>query len=172
MWGVLFVPYLYLAVVAMPGLMVDMRAVALDASCAKPLDLFLFGFTEAQATQVFECLGDSGMAVYQAGERLQDAIYPLSYALLMSFTLWALSGITVSGRKRALLTVLPLLAMAFDYVENAHIIQLIDQYPALGAETVLKASVGNQLKWFFVFLSIGFIGLFGLLSTLRVARGR
>jgi len=171
-WGVLFVPYLYLAAVVMPGLMADMQAVALDATCAKPLDLFLFGFTEAQANGVFTCLGDAGMAVYRAGELLQDAVYPVIYALFLSFTLWALSGFMVSGRKRVLLALLPFMAMTFDFMENSHIVQLIDQYPTLDAGTVLKASVGNQLKWFFAFVSIGLIVMFALLSAVRVVRGR
>jgi len=171
-WGVLFVPYLYLAAVAMPGLMDDMNAVAVDATCAKPLDLFLFGFTEAQATEVLGCLGDEGMAVYRAGEQMQDTVYPVIYALFLGFTLWALSGFMVTGRKRFLLTLLPFIAMIFDFVENAHIVQLIDQYPDVNASTLLKASVGNQLKWFFAFVSIALIVVFALLSAVRVVRDR
>lgn len=171
-WGVLFVPYLYLAAVAMPGLMEDMKAVAVDAACAKPLDLFLFGFTEAQAMEVFGCLGEAGRAVYRAGELSQDTVYPVSYALFLSFTLWALSGLMVTGRKRFFLTLLPFVAMIFDFVENAYIVQLIDQYPELDASTLLKASVGNQMKWFFALVSIALIVVFALLSAVRVVRGR
>lgn len=169
-WMVLFVPYLYLAAVVMPGVQHDVQAVALDAGCATPLDLFIVGIDRADALKALECMGQEGRDIYRAAEVREDAVYPISYGLLLAFTLWALSGFAGIRTKKGLLALLPFLAVAFDYVENAHIVQLIDQFPNLSEETVEMASLGNQFKWSFAFVSMALILILLALGGIRMWR--
>jgi hypothetical protein len=153
-WTALLVPYLYMAAVVMPGLLSGMQEVAEDASCARPLDLFLFGFSQDDVLQTLGCLGTTGRAVYREGELTADVAYPIAYGLLLSCTLWFLSGGVLQDRWRYMLAAIPLLAMLVDYVENAHIVMLIDQFPAVLEQTVNRGSAANAMKWGLAFLSI------------------
>jgi hypothetical protein len=171
-WAILFVPYAYMAAVVMPNVQAEMEAAAADPSCARPLDLRLWGFTEMDVAKTFSCLGEAGLAVYTAAEQNEDVIYPLLYGVFLAFTLFHLCGFAGIRRNRMLVAMLPLLAMGFDLVENFHIVQLAQQFPLLDKGTLHWASLGNQFKWSFAFASIGLILIFLMLGTIRELRSR
>lgn len=170
-WAVLFVGYAYMAAVVMPGLMSDIQAVSETATCARPLDLFLTGFSLNDVERSFTCMGPSGLEVYRAGEVRDDVLYPIAYGLFLTFTIWALSGATVRGRFRILLVMLPVLTVGFDLGENAHIVQLIDQFPDLQENTVHRGAWFNRIKWAFAFLSILTVLVLASMHAWRLIRG-
>jgi hypothetical protein len=153
-WAVLFIAYMYMGAIVMPGVMERINAVATDPTCAAILDLHLFGISEAQATDALTCMGEEGRAVYSIAETHEDIIYPFSYGFALSFSLFCLSGFLGFGKWRWLLAALPLICICFDFVENHHIHLLIQQYPTFDADTLRMASLGNTLKWSFAMPSI------------------
>ena len=171
-WAILLIPFIYMAAVVMPGVQQQMMSVADDPHCAVPLDLMMFGISDEAALTHLACMGETGRAVYRAAELKQDTIYPLFYGAFLAFTLWALASFGGITRNRGLLVLLPIIAVAFDYMENHYIVELIDQFPHLAEGTVDMASMGNQMKWSFAMLSMVMVLILAALGGIRVWRGR
>jgi len=171
-WAVLFIPFAYMSGVVMPKVQGEMARLSADPSCAVPLDLHVLGFEEAEVTALFECLGAAGREVYREATLREDAIYPITYAALLSFTIWALAGLAGAARWRVLMAFLPWVAVGFDLIENHNIVALIDAYPFMDARTVDMASLGNQLKWSFVFISVAVMLASAAIAAVRVVRGK
>lgn len=170
-WAALFICYLYMGAIVMPGVMERVNAVASNPSCAAILDLKLFGISEVQANEALTCMGEQGRSVYRSAELKEDFIYPISYGLLLCFSLFCLAGFFGANKLRWLLAALPLLTIGFDILENSHIVQLIDQYPNFDAATLRMASLGNTLKWSFAFPSIGLTLVLGGWALVKRIRG-
>jgi len=158
--------------VVMPAAQSQMKSASNDAECAQPLDLYYFGFTHADAYRALECLGESGRTLYRKVELREDAVYPISYGLFLSFSLFLLASDGGLRRKRWLLAFLPWMAVAFDFMENHYIVLLIDQFPQLGSDIVRMASIGNQLKWFFAAFSVLLLLWVATVSAIRLMRER
>lgn len=171
-WAVLFVPFAYMSGVVMPGVQSEMIRLSADPACTVPLDLHVLGFEETDVKALMDCLGAAGREVYRQGTLREDALYPITYAALLSFTIWALAGLAGIVRWRVLLSLLPWVAVGFDLVENHNIVALIDAYPAMDARRVDMASLGNQLKWSFVFISVTVMLASASVAAVRVVRGK
>ena len=171
-WAVLFIPFAYMSGVVMPKVQGDMARLSTESSCSVPLDLHMFGFEEAEVAALFDCLGAAGREVYREATMREDAIYPITYAAMLSFTIWALAGLAGAARWRVLLAFLPWVAVGFDLIENHNIVALIDTYPMMDMRTVDMASLGNQLKWSFVFVSVAVMLTSASVAAVRVVRGK
>lgn len=171
-WAILLIPFGYMAGVVMPGVQHRMESVADDPACSTPLDLMLFGFTDEAAHRSLQCMGEEARPVYRAAELREDAVYPVCYGAFLAFTLWALASFGGITRNRGLLVLLPIIAVAFDYMENHYVVELIDQFPNLEEHTVDMASMGNQMKWSFAMLSMLMVLILAALGGIRVWRER
>lgn len=171
-WAVLFIPFAYMSGVVMPSVQDEMARLSADPKCSVPLDLKVLGFEEADVVAVLECLGPAGREVYRAATKREDTLYPITYAALLSFTIWALAGLAGVARWRVILALLPWVAVGFDLIENNNIVALIDSYPEMDVRMVDMASLGNQLKWSFVFISVAIMLFSAAASAVRVVRGK
>jgi hypothetical protein len=165
-----FIVYAYMAAVVLPAASARIAAIAANPECAKPLDLFIGGFSGQEVYASFGCMGQKGLQVYRDIETFEDVFYPISYALFLGLGIFIWAGYCLQKKKwRNLLALLPLLAMLFDYAENASIISLIDQFPKLGLEgiSVQTASFFNQAKWALAFLSMALFAFFGIWALIK-----
>lgn len=114
-----------------------------------------FLYTPAQAAAKAGAYTTEGRLAYIAARWSFDLAYPLVYGLFMlaawSFSLERLTRGSPLGRR---LSLLPLLAPAFDYVENVAATVVVASYPAVPAGWAVAASVGTALKWAFVGLGL------------------
>jgi len=171
-WIILLFIFLYLSNVVMPGIQDDIIRVADKPGCVSSLDTE-FGFTKEVAFNHLDCMGRAGRSVYDESRKSKDSIYPVSYGLFFSFTLFSLSSLLF--RKRSfifILTAIPVAGMLFDFFENEQIGKLIAQFPDLKDTTVTLASAGNIAKWSFDYLSIGLILALSVWVMVRTIKGR
>jgi hypothetical protein len=109
------------------------------------LDLKLY-YNAAEAQEMIHSYGSDGRTIYINGILWLDYLYPIVYSLLLIFIIFRLGSNTK-------LSVIPLPAIIFDYLENSSIVWMLYKYP----ETY---SIGNisgiftLLKWSFVIISI------------------
>lgn len=105
------------------------------------------GYTKAEVADYFETIGPDGREVYRFVTGRIDMIFPLVYGFLM-FTALAWLYREYGHRFPFILVLfaLPLLAMAFDYVENSNTLGLLKKYPELNEATVNAASRITRVK--------------------------
>lgn len=172
-WLILFIPYMYFANFVMPGVQREIKTVADEPECSKALDIMIFGLNADSAQKSLKCMGENGRIVYRAAARKHDTAYPIIYTLFNLFTLFTL-GSFLFGRKKfyVYLLLLPLLGMAFDFIENSQIVRLIDQFPDLDKGTVWLASLSGSIKWVLAFTNILIILVFAISSLVKLIRKR
>ena len=149
-----------------------LNAVALDSSCSVPLDLQAFRISSAVIKSIFECMGGGGMQVYRSAVVVEDTIYPVAYGLFFGFTLLSLTSFCIPSRKWlvTIISVLPLLAMCSDFLENHFIVKAIDGYPALPASVVNSLWFFNSMKWGVSIPMLLAVLLFSVFSLVKVIR--
>ena len=166
-WFVLLIQFVYM----MNFVMADMSSAIIDASvdpgCADIPDLS-FGLSQEEVYQDLKCLGEPGRSVYKKESVQKDSLYPVSYGLFFAFTLFALSSLLFRRRWIVIvITILPLIGMLFDFLENYQLRKLMDQFPELQQGTVTLASVANIGKWSFIYVSIAFTLILAVWSLIR-----
>jgi len=172
LWVVLLLPFLYLMNYTMPGVQTAIGDVADKPECAESPDLY-FGVSSQKAYQSLDCMGKNGRAVYQKESIVKDSVYPVSYGLFFAFTLFLLSSSLFRKKWPVItLTVLPLAASCFDFLENYQIRRLIDQFPALQQNTVHIASLANMGKWSFINISMVAMVILVVMVFARMIRGK
>ena len=136
----------------------DMLASADSAEQFTALDLHYIGFDRDDVNTAFTALGDEALLKYMELEMNEDFYYPIAYAFLMCISMILL------GSNRAISTafivtscVFPVLAMLADFYENYHIVKMIQMHWAVQETDLVKASLGNTIKWLNVTLSLGII---------------
>jgi hypothetical protein len=165
-----FIGYAYMAAVVLPAASARIAAVAANPECAKPFDLYMTGFSAQEAADNLVCLGQDGISVYRAIELREDVIYPIIYTIFLGLGIFIWAGYCTKQKWLAvLLAFFPVAAMLSDYVENASIISLLDQYgqAEIDGNTVKKASFFNQMKWFFAFTSMALFAFFGIWALIK-----
>ncbi len=110
----------------------------------KPLDL-MFCYTPDDAYDMIGAYGDNTRDRYIKGLIILDFIYPVIYTLFLGFTLFLLYGKTAPS-------LIPLLILALDYIENTGIIILLYTYPDRITFTAWVASIATSFKWILVLL--------------------
>jgi len=134
---------------------IEVENAALNPEKVTPLDLFFFGFTTPQVQESFVAMGEKAMQRYRVLEEIEDRIYPISYMLLMVFTIILLARFLGLNTTYAFLACLfPVGAVFADFAENTRIIGLIDSFPNLLDDEVEQTSFYNTLKWSLVSASV------------------
>ena len=90
-------------------------------------------------------------------ELTTDVMYPVVYSLLFAVIL------TMLFRHRAIrwAALLPLVALVFDYLENATIVTLLTSYPTQSATVAVLCEVFKLVKWLSVGVMAGLV-VYGL----------
>lgn len=172
-WVVLLVQYLFMGGYVMQSVLNDLKAVAEQPECATILDLEIMNVTAEKVEKSLGCMGEQGRAVYLVAATVHDSIYPISYGLFLAFTIYCLASFLGFGRLLVLfLTLVPVVILPFDYVENHYIAQLINQYPDLQPASINGVSTANKLKWILVLVSFALVLGLGGVSLVKLVRKR
>lgn len=149
----LFILFVGFSVFFFPGYQSRMQAAAGEP--ISPLDT-RFSYTYEEVRRDFEKLGADGRDTYRIVVSRIDMIYPIIYGCLFILMLaWPIKNLTTPGSPALWIALLPLIGMLFDYLENIVIIDLLDSFPKLDAQTVAFAERMTILKHGFLFLSVG-----------------
>jgi hypothetical protein len=131
-----------------------------------PIDLVFF-YAPQKALEMVAAYGEAGRAFYRLVELTADILYPLTYAFAFGLLItWLFKRAFAGTSFLQRLNVLPFVAMAFDFLENAGIVTLLSLYPAQPAAVALITSLFSAVKWALAFASIALIlvGLAGWLA--------
>jgi len=113
----------------------------------KLLDMMPTGYSIDYIQTLFGTLGENGRAVYLFRQLPIDMIYPfffgIGYALLIAYFLKKLDKLY---SPYIYLSLLPLIAGFFDYLENFGIIAMLKSYPDLSKISMIATSIFTVLK--------------------------
>jgi hypothetical protein len=113
----------------------------------KLLDMMPLGYSEDYIQTLFSTLGKNGRAVYLFRQLPVDMIYPfffgIGYALLIAYFLKKLNKLY---SPYIYLSLLPLIAGFFDYLENFGIIAMLNNYPDLSKISMSTTSIFTIIK--------------------------
>ena len=127
----------------------------------EPLDM-RSSYSHDEVVALFEILATEGRNVYTTVVGRIDMLYPLLYGSLFILVLaWLLKKVLPHRSRWMLLSFFPLVGMLFDYLENIHILKLLDTFPDLDSNTVALTERFTLLKHAFLFASVGMIMLVG-----------
>ncbi|WP_163714608.1 hypothetical protein [Mangrovibacterium lignilyticum] len=142
-------------------------------------DMLPGGYDLSYVNELFSSLGEIGRTTYLTNQLPVDMIYPLffglTYSLLLAYFLKKLNKLNVPF---TYLCLLPVIAGAADYLENAGLIFLLKSYPDLTALAVKTTSTFSVVKSvstsvFFVVLLIVLIMLgIKALSKIKTSANR
>jgi hypothetical protein len=151
------------------------RMGAIAGEYIQPLDTRM-SYDAAEVQTLFEKLGTEGRDVYRFVTGKIDMIYPLVYVMLLMLVLTSLiRKLTVPGSRFALLALLPLGGMLFDYLENFSTLRLLRNYPNITEDEVSMGEMLTRIKHGFLFLSlilVLFLAILFLIKKLLIRRGR
>lgn len=99
-------------------------AITRAAGGLAPFDTRLLGYSVDEARAFLVALSDEGRRIYLGVQHRMDNAFPALYGGLLSVSIWRLSG-SVTPILRAVLSAFPLIAMGFDYLENARVRALL-----------------------------------------------
>ncbi|MCB9080619.1 MAG: hypothetical protein H6555_02800 [Lewinellaceae bacterium] len=120
-----------------------------------PLDLQV-GFSKAVAEETLAAYGAQGREVYFLTELTVDLIYPIMYAVFFGLLLLRAAKraqVAPTGFAYQLIA-LPFVAALGDFIENAALVTMVQQFPILGNTAVLVANAGQLLKWAAIIVSV------------------
>lgn len=138
------------------------------------LDMEVHGYSAERAYELLGSLGGQGRAFYLRRIAPVDVFFPPVYALffasLMAFLLKKLSRGGVPAPWAYLVFLPPLLAMSYDWIENAGIAAMLMRYPDVLPKAVVIASRATVAKFLMFGTSVAVCCL--LLAALAVSRLR
>lgn len=154
---VTFLVFLLFMVFVLP----NESAKSADLGLENSPDTSLF-YTATQLYDTAEQYGVEGRAFYVRQRFTFDLVWPLVYGSFL-FASTAYFGQGISGKRRRILVFLPVIAVAFDYLENIMTATVMNRFPL---ETFLFANLAGfatSLKW--IALSISFLVVLILLGS-------
>lgn len=122
-------------------------------------------YNSASVSLLFERIGTEGRLLYTFISGRIDMIYPIIYALFFFSILYKLT-LSLSSKWRYL-SMLPIIAAFFDYLENFSILSLLHKYPIISDFTVSSSVVSTQIKWLCIILSFVSIIVLSIRKLLR-----
>lgn len=119
----------------------------------------------------FTKIKPEGRAIHQYVTGVVDMIFPFAYGFLfILLSAFFLKKITSPDSKWMYLSLVPVLLMLVDYVENFNTLAMLKAYPDLSAEMVASASkitgIKSTLTEISMFLPL-FLGIFWLIKWVR-----
>ena len=117
-----------------------------------PLDLY-FSYSSDEVYNLFANFSPAELKTYMITELTVDIVYPIVYSLLFAFVIFKLSG-------KAIFSMVPILVMFLDYLENIGIVTMIHYYPHQLNSVATITSIFTSLKWILVIVSVALILIF------------
>ncbi len=131
-------------------------------------DMMLGGYTLADVMRIFGAIGPDGRSAFLWYQLPLDMLYPYFYGSFLALSVAWFFKKTGNGNKRiAWLSLLPLLAALFDYLENVMEIILLVRFPDITAGMVSLASTFTLIKGLALMISILVLLLLILLYLAR-----
>lgn len=124
----------------------------------QPLDLQLY-YSPEKAYELLSVYNETERFYYIIAELTLDVVYPLVYALLLSFILFML-------HKDSRIAKFPFLITIIDYLENAGIVTMLISYPNELHGVARITGIFTTLKWTALTITILLV-LWGLLKKLK-----
>ncbi len=123
----------------------------------KLLDVRL-NYTYEDVVEAFDKIGAEGRSIYAFIVVKIDMVYPIIYGLFLILLFFALIQIVFSQNSKLIyLSLIPVIGVIFDYLENFNTLKLLNNYPNITFQQVKYGSHMTQLKWIFLSLTIGLI---------------
>lgn len=146
-----------------------------EAACGQAPPDVRFTSSPAEVGGFLQACGVAGREAYRAMQ-LADLVYPLVFAVFIASSL-ALVISHLAPRRPALLglAALPLVASAFDYVENACAWLALASYPEAAASSSvlgLASAAKTATSWAAGILLLGALGALVVVTLRRRARAR
>ncbi len=132
-----------------------------------------FFYTADDLYQMAEAYGENGRAAYIRARYSFDVIWPLAYTLfLITATGWLAGKIFQPGSNWRMLTLVPLLGLLLDYLENISAVLVMARYPTRTPIVALLTPVFTLLKWLLVYASFAIPVVLLVLLGMRAVRKR
>ncbi|MEX0289754.1 MAG: hypothetical protein AB3N63_03555 [Puniceicoccaceae bacterium] len=158
-------------------LLVSIPAVLSEAPDLILFDMSPLGYSMDFAVNLLNGIGIEGRSTYATHQLPVDFIYPGLFAVTYSLMLiWALGKTFSKSSKIFLVSIFPVAAGVFDYLENLGIIGMLVSYPDISPSIVVLSSIFTILKslmtvLFYILLLFAF-GVWGYkIWAQRVAGG-
>lgn len=136
-------------------------------------DMMLGGYTLADVMRIFRAIGPEGRMAFLRYQLPLDMLYPYFYGSFLALSMAWFFKKTGTGNKRiAWLSLLPLLAAFFDYLENIMDIIMLIRFPDLTAGMVSLAAIFTVIKGFLLLLSVIVLLLLILFYLARIVAGK
>jgi hypothetical protein len=118
-------------------------------------DLSLY-YSPAELYRMAEAYGEEGRSEYVRARFTFDLIWPVVYALFLTTALaWLFGRAFPAGSRWQLASLMPILGLLFDYLENIATSVVMLRYPAETAVVDALAPIFTLLKW--LLLGISFL---------------
>lgn len=112
------------------------------------LDLCLTGYSPAAVNTYLSDYSPEARNFAATFNAIADTAYPLVYTFMLTVVLaWVYKSRIRLNKAFGYLLLLPLLMMVFDFVENFHIISMLNLYPNIPERVVNAGSFFTQMKW-------------------------
>lgn len=150
--------FVLLDVIFMMGVMPYMQSLMTKAAGkpVTPIDLSIPTWTPEQGYNLLESYGEAGRSLYRTIDLTADVVYPIIYGFAFALLLAFLARrIAPNNKWLPYLAFLPLLAVVFDYAENATIIAMLNAYPEKLIGVAKLGGVFTMFKWVLAFAAIG-----------------
>ncbi|WP_373552458.1 hypothetical protein [Haliscomenobacter sp.] len=150
--------FVLLDVIFMMGVMPYMHALMTKAAgkSVAPIDLSIPTWTPEQGYALLDSYGEAGRSLYLIIDLTADVVYPIIYGIAFALLLtFLVRKIAPSNKWLPYLAFLPLLAVVFDYAENATIITMLNAYPEKLIGVAKLGGIFTLCKWVLVFATIG-----------------
>ena len=155
-WGILFVINIAMIFRVMPEAENRILSASDTPEKVELLDVEVFGFDEEKVHQIMTALGPEGRKQYIRFHRHDDFIFPFSYAIFLSITLFLLAGKRFRNKIQVIIaSAIPLFAMLADFIENHFITLICKQYPDIETGIIQTASLANSAKSLFLIITFG-----------------
>lgn len=121
----------------------------------------------------FSKIKPEGQAIHKHATGVVDMIFPFAYGF--SFILLAaffLKKITSPDSKWMYLSLVPVLLMIVDYIENFNTLAMLEAYPNLSTEMVAKASQITGIKAMLTNISMALPMILGIVWLVKGIRNR
>lgn len=120
-----------------------------------PPDLSI-GISKEELVNFFETGGRDGIELYAKIIMRYDFLYPLSYGLFFAYTI-ALLTRRFKTRWLSNLSLLPILSMLADMIENSSFILLAYEHPSFNDTLFSVGRTAQLIKWYVAFTSVAVI---------------
>jgi len=124
-----------------------------------------FFYTANDLYESAETFGEVGRKAYIRARWSFDVLWPLVYTLFLATSIsWVFSKAFSKQSKLLLANLVPVLGMAFDFLENSAATVVMSRYPEAAPIAANLAPIFTPIKWLFVYSSfvvllVGFIFL-------------